>query len=291
MRANRGEARLPRLALWIAMVLAAPAAAAPSGLVLLPPRDPGLDGTRLEEALIEAARALPGLALANARDCRLIGPRAALRVDPAPTAQALALAHELGASRAVVVEAHPLGDGLAVYLEAVTEGQPPVSTTVSLTQELAAADRQVLRGALTAVLQPNRYVGRLSLSIDVPSAVAQIDGHPMVARTVALPVGTHALRVTHPQYRDFVRFVTIEFDHTTKVVVDLTAFPRTEGEMTTRRAAVAVAPAARPPWWRSWWALTLSGVVLTGAAVGVVWLARPGIERDRGAIYTPTPTP
>ena len=32
------------------------------------------------------------------------------------------------------------------------------------------------------------------------------------------------------------------------------------------------------PWWRSWWALSLAGVALTGATVGVVWLARPWID-------------
>lgn len=284
-----------------ALALAArPAQAAPTRLVVLPLRDATLGGAgaRIEAAVIEAVQAMPGLQLANLANGRLTGPRRPeARMDPAPSARAVALGREAGARRAVVVEANPLGDGLVVYLRAIElpGGRALGSTTLSLAggATRAPGDRELLRAALTRILDPTRYVGRLALQLDVPGAEAQVDGRPLAARSIALPVGTHALRVTHPKYHDFLRFVDIAFDQTQTVEVNMAAYPLTEGEMAERlRRNRAPVPHKLVPWWRSWWALTLSGVVLTGATIGVVWLARPWLSHgDGGATYTPTPTP
>lgn len=293
------RAALRALAIAAALLPSIVAQAAPTRLVILPLRDAALGpaAARLEAALIEAAQATPGITLVNASNGRLTAPRKEARLEPAPSARAVALGRELGAQRAVAVEATPLGDGIVVYLQALElpSGRAVGSTTVSLPGGGARApgDRDALRAALVHVLQPARFVGRLQLRLDVQGAQVQIDGRPVAATTLELPVGTHALRVTHPAYHDFLRFVDIEFDKTLAVDVNMAAYPLTEGEMSERRRR-ALPPVAKKklPWWRTWWALSAAGVVLTGATVGVVWLARPSLSHgDGGATYTPTPTP
>jgi hypothetical protein len=136
------------------------------------------------------------------------------------------------------------------------------------------------------VLDPARYRGRVQLKIDVAGAEAQIDGRRVAAQApIDLSVGTHALRVTHPAYRDFLRFLEVTYDHTLSVEVALSAYPLAEGEMSERLRRAR--PTRKLPWWRSWWALTLAGAALTGATVGIVWGARPGVSAERTAIYVP----
>ena len=213
-----------------------------------------------------------------------------------PAARALALGKELGASRAVATEATPLGDGIIVYLQALgmPSGRAIGSTTVSLGggAARAAGDREVMRGALMRILDPLRYTGRLQVRLDVQGAVVQIDGRPAQAGIIELPVGTHALRVTHPAYHDFLRFVDIAFDQTLPLDVNMAAYPLAEGEMTERQRRGLPIAHRTIPWWRTWWALTLAGVALTGVTVGAVWLARPWLQHgDSSTSYNPMSQP
>ena len=286
-----------------AVVLAAPAslfAAGPLRLAICPPHDSSLGaaGARIDAALAEAAQALPGFTVANlGAGGKLSGPRRGdARLELQPAARALAFAKELGAARAVAIEATPLGDGLIVYLQALEapSGRAIGSTTISLRGGSARApgDRDVLRGALMRILDPTRYTGRLQVRLDVQGALVQIDGHPAQAGITELPVGTHALRVTHPAYHDFLRFLDIDFDKTLSVDVNLAAYPLAEGEMTERQRRGLPIPQRRVPWWRTWWALTLAGVAVTGVTVGVVWLARPWLSHgDSSTSYNPMPQP
>lgn len=278
----------------------ADAVAAPLRLAVLPPRDASLGamGARVEAALVEAAQALPGYVLANLSGTRLSGPRRTeAHLETQPAARALALGKETGAQRAVAVEATPLGEGLVVYLQAieVPGGRALGSTTVSLAGggTRAANDREVVRAALTRILDPSRNIGRLQLRLDVQGAEVQIDGHPSHAGIVELPVGTHALRVTHPAYHDFLRFLDVEFDKTLPVDVNMAAYPLAEGEMTEKqRRDLAVLARRRVPWWRSWWALSLAGVVITGVVTGAVFGARPGLPSvDASSPYRPVAQP
>ncbi len=274
-------------------------AAAPPKLAICPPHDTGLGaaGARVDAALAEAVAGLPGFTVVNLVGGKLTGPRRGdARLETQPAARALAFAKETGANRAVAVEATPLGDGIVVYLQAleVPSGRALGSTTASLGggTARAAGDRDVLRAALMRVLDPARYTGRLQLRLDVQGAVVQIDGRPTQATTIELPVGTHALRVTHPAYHDFLRFVDIEFDKTLSVDVNMAAYPLAEGEMTERQRRGQPIAHRRVPWWRTWWALSLAGVALTGVTVGVVWLARPWLDHgDSSTAYNPTPQP
>ena len=143
------------------------------------------------------------------------------------------------------------------------------------------------------ILDPLRYTGRLQLRLDVQGAVVQIDGRPAPAGVSELPVGTHALRVTHPAYHDFLRFLDIDFDKTLAVDVGMAAYPLAEGEMTERqRRALGPLSHRQLPWWRRWWALSLAGVALTGVTIGVVVVARPWLEHgDSSTAYRPLPQP
>lgn len=289
----------------LAAAVAAPATAlaAPVKLAIVPLRDSvqgAGDAEQLEKALVEAARQMPAVQLVNASGGALTGPKNApleARADPRVAARAQALGKETGAARVLAVEIARLGDGRVLYLQVIetASGKAVGSTTAALggeSREVNAEGRTVIRGALTRLLDPARHVGRLALKLDVPGAEVQIDGHKLkhAGAPIELSVGTHALRVTHPAYRDFLRFVDVEFDKTLRLDVNLAMYPLAEGEMT-ERLQKKLPPPKKVPWWRSWWALTISGVVLTGATVGITFAARPGIEADRTIIYKPTPAP
>jgi hypothetical protein len=289
---------VPLLAL---VVVPAPASAQPPvRLAICPPHETALGAAsaRIDAALADAAPALPGFAVANlGANGKLAGPRRGdARLETQPAARALALAKELGATRAVAIEATPLGEGLVVYLQALEapSGRAIGSTTVSLGggTTRAPGDRDVMRAALMRILDPMRYTGRLQVHLDVTGAVVQIDGHPAQAGLTELPVGTHALRVTHPAYHDFLRFLDVEFDKTLPVEVNMAAYPLAEGEMTERQRRGLPIAQRRVPWWRTWWALTLAGVAITGVTVGVVWLARPWLAHgESSTAYAPMPQP
>jgi hypothetical protein len=240
---------------------------------------------------------MPNFSVANLSNAKLSTPRKIdARLETQPAARALALGRESGAQRAVAVEATPLGDGLVVYVHGldVASGRSLGSTTVSLGGGVARTpgDRDALRAALVRILDPARYVGRVALKLDVQGAQLEVDGKPVSFGTIELPVGTHAIRGTHPAYHDFLRFVDVEFDKTLNIDVNMAMYPLAEGEMTERaRRGLPPLPRKQVPWWRSWWALSLSGVIITGVTVGAIYLSRPGVISDSTAPYQPVPRP
>jgi hypothetical protein len=277
------------------------AAAQPMRIAVLPLHDLGLGSEavgELEHALVEAIAAQPGFSVANLNaNGRLTGPK---NYGGEAAARAQQLGKEVNAARALVVDVARLGDGQVVYLQGIDPrtGQIVGSTTASLSdvRPLPAAELNALRGAVVRVVAPDDYVGHLLLKLDVKGAEAQLDGAPLLAdlsRPVTVPVGTHALRVTHPAYHDFLRFIDVGFDQTVDLPVPLAAYPLTEGEMAERRRRGGGDVKAKAvPWYRSWWALTLSGVVITGVVAGIVVGARPDpIGADRSLSYRYVPTP
>lgn len=254
----------------------------------------------VERALIEAARAMAGVELVNADANRLKGPsRIDAKADPRPQARAQALARELSADLAISAEPQPLGDGAVVYLQVSDgSGRPRGSTTVALSAEVlrsgGAELERPLRGGLLQILDPKAFVGALEVKVDVNGAQLEIDGRatplPHSGRAIPLPVGPHALRVTHPAYRDFLRFVEIGFDRTESQQVTMAAFPLTEGEMDEKRKRGG-GRQRKMPWYRSWWALSITGVVLAGATAGIAYAARPTLSADHTTTYKVVPAP
>jgi hypothetical protein len=256
----------------------------------------GAATARLEAALAEALPLLPGVTAANLTNGKFTSPRKTEgRLESQPSARALALGRELGAQRAVSVEATPLGDGLVIYLQAldVPSGRSLGSTTFALQggATRAPGDRDAARAALTRALDPARYVGRLDVKLDVQGAEVQVDGRLVPSGVVELSVGTHALRVTHPAYHDFLRFLDVGFDQTLPVAVNMAAYPLAEGEMTESQRRGLPVNSRKLPWYRRWYSVVGAGIVLTGVTIGVVWLARPGVHDDSAVTLKPIPTP
>jgi hypothetical protein len=291
-----------RILLLLAVAGASAAQATPNMRVaVMPLRDTGLGAEavgQLEHELVEAVAALPGFSVANLSSTgKLIAPKGVPLEVPAARAQALA--KEVNATRALLVDVARLGDGQVLYLQGIDpkSGEPVGSTTASIgnSRPMPAADRAALRGAVVRVLDPEHYLGRLVLKLDVKGAEVQIDGRPLSSDTtkpIDLAVGTHALRVTHPAYHDFLRFIDVTFDEPVTLDVPLAAYPLSQAEMAERqRRTVSTVATKKLPWYRSWWALTLSGVILTGVTTGIVFAARPDITADRSLHYKYTPTP
>jgi PEGA domain len=286
-------ARIAALAGLVLVWIAGEARAAPISIAIAPGA-PGVseggEGARSAEvlrALAETVRGLPSLVLVSGK----LAPNSPAAREPDPIARAQAAGRELKAERALAVDVAPLGDGLVIYLHLVdvASGRELGSATATLADaaRLPPDDRARLRGAAVRVLEPSRYVGRVKLRIDVAGAQVVLDGQPVASadQPLALAVGTHALRVTHPAYHDFLRFIDVEFDRPIDLDVALSAYPLSEGQMTEHlKAAAIVVPARlgapqRERKWR-WWVLGGSLLAVAGGTVALVWALRPSVHQD-----------
>jgi hypothetical protein len=254
------------------------------------------DATQLERAVVEALRDLPGLVVGNLRDGKLFGPKSApldARADPHGIARVPALAKETNAVRVLAVEASRLGDGRVLYLQSLDpQGGQIASTTVPLkgeSGEVSADDRTKLRTEIARVLEPKRFIGRLNVKVDVNGAEVFVDGAVKRATDpIELAVGTHTVRVTHPAYRDYMRFVDIEFDKNVSLEAGLAAYPLAEGEM---RARQRFKRPDKNPFYKRWWFGTAIVVGAAALTVGIVWGARPSLHSDQTVTYTGPPAP
>jgi hypothetical protein len=244
----------------------------------------GKEADRLELLLIAAIQGT-GLAVANRDGDRLaITHHAGADFSDDPAARALALGRQLGAPLALAVDAASLGDGTVLYLQGVdvAAGRPIDSTTFSLDRD---PDLAALRGALVRVVAPDRWRATLEVHVDVAGAQLLVDGAPATV-PIALTCGTHSLRVTHPAYRDFLHFVTLDYGKTTTVEVALSRYPVDEGELRARDAArkpLLPQPTLLPqPWYRSGWLLGAASVLLFGAATALTaTFARGSVAADQ----------
>jgi hypothetical protein len=194
----------------------------------------------------------------------------------------------VGADLVVAGQAGGLGDVQIVYLQLVDVRRARGVRATTL--EVGDAAGGGPRGAATRLLAPDQYLGTMTLVVDAPGATIYVDGK-RVARSGATPrepvaiplaVGTHALRVTHPEYRDFVRFVDVAFQDDARIEVPLQQFPVIETEVAGRgRPATGVTHVDPPaPWYRTWWAVAaFSGVVLVAAAATTAVIA-DGVDAD-----------
>jgi PEGA domain len=193
----------------------------------------------------------------------------------------------VGAQVVVAGDVGELSGGLVAYLMAVdvASGKEMGSTTAVLSGDHAAKQAEA-RAAAFRLLSPAAYVGKLALSVDVTGATIYLDGKQLgrsPAGLVSTSVGTHALRVTHEQYRDFVRFIDVRFDATTKLDVNLKQFPIVSDRMVEQERRVT-APDGSPrprPWYRQRWAVAAFGGVLLVATAITVGVLASGVDSDR----------
>jgi hypothetical protein len=194
----------------------------------------------------------------------------------------------VGAAYSIYGEVGGLGSAQVIYLKLidVKSAREVRSTVLEFGGSRPAAEES--RGAATRLLAPARYIGSLAIETPVRGASIYIDGD-LVARTparpIALSVGAHALRVTHPEYRDVVRFVDIAFDQTAREPVELQQYGAVSGDI--RRTGRDAPPGAGPiqiepaPWYRRWYVVAGGAAVLFVASAVAVSLATDGIDFDR----------
>lgn len=192
----------------------------------------------------------------------------------------------LGADLVVAGEAGGLGEIQVVYLSLVDVST--AKTVRSTTLEVGNASEGGASGAVYRLLAPDQYTGTMTLELDVAGATVYVDGKKLGKATAGKPlpfaVGTHALRVTHPEYHDFVRFVDVGFRGDTTVEVSMKQYPIVQTELTgtgTKGPAGNVTYLDDPtPWYRKWWAIAaFSGILVIGAAATAGVIA-DGVDAD-----------
>ncbi|MHB8416949.1 MAG: PEGA domain-containing protein [Myxococcales bacterium] len=155
-----------------------------------------------------------------------------------------------------------------------------------------------LREAAVHLMAPGRWTGALELRASVDDAAVLVDGKrlgttPLRGAVAGLTPGQHSLRLSRPGYADFEKIVTVHFDQTTVVAVDV-AQSSVRGVM--YREGAPAAPlgrqglpvvivtdaASRPPnarraWaWRAVWATV--GLAAIGLGTGIA------SQLERGAV-------
>lgn len=197
----------------------------------------------------------------------------------------------MGASHVVFGEVGGLGNVQVVYLVLVDVQSGKEVRRAQV--QMDVAQEGGVKGGAVRLVDPDGYTGRLVITTPVKDAVIYVDGRRVgksPAPAVALPVGPHALRVTHPEHRDFVRFVEVGFDQDTPVAVDLTPYGAVETEL----GATEVGPKSnvtyvdgKPKWYRQWWAIAgFSAAALTGAVIIGVATA-DGVDFDASGTVKP----
>ncbi len=191
-------------------------------------------------------------------------------------AQCLAEVGKLvGANIVISGEVGGLGESKIVYLGAtdVAGGRELRSTTLAIGGKDEGGGPS---GAVVRLLDPDRYKGTLHFVIDVSGATIFVNGSkvtPAPNGDVSLPVGTQAVRVTQPEYHDFVRFVDVTYGKTTDVAVGLQQYPIVEHDVRAKPTNLDHIQYVDPPVWKRWYVWGGAAAVLaigTGIVVGAL---------------------
>ncbi|HET6611384.1 MAG TPA: PEGA domain-containing protein [Kofleriaceae bacterium] len=251
-----------------------------------------------DAAAVRAAQAAIGHGIEGVTGATLIPPdQVAKRARAAHQARLLSCTEQeqclrklgrlAGADVIIQGELGGLGSAQVIYLKLIrTDGGPAQSTTLSLS---ANSDDKAV-AAVTRLLAPERYTGTLALAIDAEGAAVFVDGQrlgisPLTA-PLSLEVGSHALRVTHPEYRDYVRFVNIEFHRQRSLDIGLQQFPIVASSSVDGGGADSItlqgkAPTRERPWYRRWYTIAGAGAAVLITSAIIVGLASDGIDADR----------
>lgn len=179
------------------------------------------------------------------------------------------LAELVGADVVIAGEVVGIGDAKVIYLGAAEPGKEPKSTTLTLGGK---DDGGGPPGAIIRLLEPDRYRGTAHFAIDAAGATVYINGSKATLdanNKLALPVGTQAVRVTHPEYQDFVRFVDVGFAKQTDVRVDMRQYPIVRKDLQGKPIDTDRTTYLDPPWYRRWYAVA-GGAVVLGVVSAVV---------------------
>ena len=232
-------------------------------------------GTQKLIGQIEAAiAALPATRVVRAQqvsDAIRRARKPQLRACEGDTACLAELGGLVGAQIVISGEVGGLGESRVVYLAATENGKELRSTTLAVGGN---ADGGGASGAAVRLLDPDGYRGTLRFAIDVAGATVYVNGSkaPLSPRgELALPVGAQAVRVTHPEYHDFVRFIDVEFGKTTEVPVGMQQYPIVRHDVPGKPINRDRIDYLDPPLWRRWYVVGPAAVglaVLTAVVVG-----------------------
>lgn len=291
-------------ALLVLIVLALPATAAAqqpaakrvvvvAPLTSLGSEDTSASARKVQEDLERAVGTVDGTSVIGSKAALAAvkkAKRPELRVCESDMTCLTELGKLVGADMVVAGEAGGLGDVKVVYLQLVEVSKS--KSVRSTTLEVGDGASGGAEGAAYRLLAPDRYVGTTTLNIDADGATIYVDGKRLgksPSPPIELSVGTHALRVTHPEYRDFVRFVDVGFDANETIDVALHQFPIVQTELSGDGKPIGnVTYLDKPaPWYRKWWAIAaFSGIVVVaaGATAGII---ADGVDADTVRPVTP----
>jgi hypothetical protein len=229
---------------------------------------------KLTVEIERAFAALPGtkvIPAAQVSEAIAKAKRPQLKACEGDTACVIELGKLVGAQVVVTGEVGGLGESRVVYLGAtdILAGKELRSTTLAIgaTDEAGGPS-----GAAVRLLDPEQYRGTLHFTIDAPGASVFVNGTKVALTSkgeLALPVGTQAVRVTHPEYHDFVRFVDVPYGKTLELPVGLQQYPIIEKDVKGLPVSRDRIDVVDPPVWRRWYFVGGAAVVL-GILGGVV---------------------
>ncbi|MBA3464699.1 MAG: PEGA domain-containing protein [Deltaproteobacteria bacterium] len=258
------------------VLVATTATAAADRVVALAPlstlgtEDTSAASKKLTAAIEAGLAALPGTKIVTAlqvSDAIKKAKKPSLRLcerDPSCLAEVGKL---VGANIVIDGEVGGLGESQVVYLGAtdVATGKELRSTTLQVGTK---DDGGGPGGAAVRLLDPDRYRGSLHFVIDVNGATVYVNGtraQLSPKNDVTLPVGTQAVRVTHPEYRDFVKFIDVGYNRTTDVAVGMTQYPILKHDLQGKPISTDRITYVDPPWYRR--------PVVVGVGAGVLMIA------------------
>ncbi len=259
--------------LTLSIVLASTAAAADRVVALAPLSVLGAEDTsaatkKLTGQIEAALGALPGTKIvpaAQVAEAIKKAKRPQLKACERDSACLAELGKLVGAQIVIDGEVGGLGESKVVYLGATDVGTAKElrSTTLSVgTKEDAGGPS----GAAVRLLDPDKYRGSLHFVVDVSGATIYVNGSktPLSPKNdITLPVGTQAVRVTHPEYHDFVRFIDVGYGKTTDVAVGMQQYPIIQHDIAGRPTNSDRIEYIQPPLWRRWYVVAPAALGLT----------------------------
>ena len=134
---------------------------------------------------------------------------------------------------------------------------------------------EAVRVAAYRLLAPERLLGSMQVVVDQPGARIFVDSNfigktPYRQVITGLKVGKHVLKITHPDFLDFSRKVSIRFQKTTSIKVNL---HRPKEALASKPPSKGPVITDHPiPFYSKWWFWTAVAVGATAIGATVGWV-------------------